>query len=297
MTGADPADKSAAGPGAASPGAAGRAVPRHSNLTLRIVSSLVLVPLALAAAYAGGPVFLAFWTVAAVGVLWEWDTLVCTGDRNPVLAAGLAALVAAAAMLAIGWTGAALALVALGLFGVATLAASVHRSWCAAGLLYAAALLIATVLLRADATWGLAAIVFLFVIVWLTDIAAYFTGRALGGPKLMPSVSPNKTWSGAVGGTLAGTIGGVLTARAFGAGNLAAVGAVALTLSVVSQAGDLLESAVKRRFDAKDAGSLIPGHGGLMDRLDGFLVAVAAAALIGLAHGGAGAPARGLMVW
>jgi phosphatidate cytidylyltransferase len=152
--------------------------------------------------------------------------------------------------------------------------------------------------LRNDPRWGWAAIVFLFVIVWLTDITAYFVGRAIGGPKLMPAVSPNKTWSGAIGGTLAGVAGGLAVAWHFGAGNhLVATAAVALILSIISQAGDLAESAMKRRFNTKDASSLIPGHGGLMDRLDGFIAAVLAAAVIGLAHGGLGAPARGLMIW
>ena len=145
--------------------------------------------------------------------------------------------------------------------------------WCAAGLVYAAALLIAPVLLRHDAERGFAAILFLFAVVWLTDIVAYFAGRGIGGPKLMPRVSPNKTWSGAIGGTLAGVLGGVAVARGFGIEGLAAVAVVALVLSVVSQAGDLVESAIKRHFNAKDASQLIPGHGGLMDRLDGFVAA------------------------
>jgi phosphatidate cytidylyltransferase len=180
---------------------------------------------------------------------------------------------------------------------VATLASKVRRGWCIAGLLYSAVLLIAPVTLRQDAAFGFAAVIFLFVVVWLTDITAYFVGRALGGPKLMPRVSPKKTWSGAIGGTVASVIGGVILARQFGISNLAAIGTVALVLSVVSQAGDLLESAIKRRFSAKDASNLIPGHGGLMDRLDGFLIAVVVATLIGLVRGGFAAPARGLMVW
>jgi phosphatidate cytidylyltransferase len=200
-------------------------------------------------------------------------------------------------LLAFGWSGTAGALIALGVLGVATLASKVRRGWCIAGLLYSAVLLIAPVTLRQDAGFGFAAVIFLFVVVWLTDITAYFVGRALGGPKLMPRVSPKKTWSGAIGGTVASVIGGVILARQFGISNLAAIGTVALVLSVVSQAGDLLESAIKRRFSAKDASNLIPGHGGLMDRLDGFLIAVVVATLIGLVRGGFAAPARGLMVW
>ena len=288
MSGASPADNSGAGPAA---------VPGRSNLVLRVVSSLVLAPLALAAAYFGGVVFVCFWALAALVVLWEWDTMVCAHDRNPVLGIGLAALIGAAALIGFGWPGTAIALIALGMLGVATLASRVRRAWCGAGLAYAAAALIAPVLLRRDATMGFAAILFLFVIVWLTDIGAYFVGRALGGPKLMPRASPNKTWSGALGGTLAAVIGGVALARQFGVEGIFGVGVVALGLSVVSQAGDLAESAIKRQFQVKDASSLIPGHGGLMDRLDGFIAASVAAAVVGILHGGTGAPARGLMVW
>jgi phosphatidate cytidylyltransferase len=138
---------------------------------------------------------------------------------------------------------------------------------------------------------------FLFVIVWLTDITAYFVGRAVGGPKLLPHISPNKTWSGAIGGTLAGMLGGVVVASQFGIRSLVAIAVIGSLLSAVSQAGDLFESAIKRKFNAKDASQLLPGHGGLMDRLDGFVAAAVAALLIGLAHGGLGAPSRGLMVW
>jgi phosphatidate cytidylyltransferase len=269
----------------------------RSNLVLRILSSLVLVPAALAAAYFGGLVFLVFWTGAAAIVFWEWQTLVCDNERNSVLAIGLAALAGAAAALAFGWEGTALAFVVLGAFGVATLASKGCRHWCAAGVFYAAAILIAPVLLRADPSFGFAAIVFVFVVVWSTDIAAYFAGRAIGGPKLMPAVSPNKTWAGAVGGTIAAVAAGVLTARLFGLAGLVGIATVALVLSLASQAGDLLESAIKRRFHTKDASHLIPGHGGLMDRLDGFVAAVFTALLIGLARGGVGAPAHGLVVW
>jgi phosphatidate cytidylyltransferase len=265
---------------------------------LRILSSLVLAPLAIAAAYFGGLPFIAFWTAAALLVLWEWDTLACLKDyRNQVFATGAVVLATAAVLLATGRSGIAVALIALGFLAVAALASQARRIWCTAGLCYAAVLLIAPELLRRDAELGFAAILFLFVIVWLTDVTAYFVGRAVGGPKLMPRVSPNKTWSGALGGTLAAVVGGVVVAQQCGVTALAAAAVVAFVLSIVSQVGDLAESAIKRHFDAKDAGQLIPGHGGLMDRLDGFVAAAAAGALIGLAHGGFDAPARGLMVW
>ena len=159
-------------------------------------------------------------------------------------------------------------------------------------------MLLAPMLLRADPDYGFFAIVLIFAVVWTTDIMAYFTGRAVGGPKLCPAVSPKKTWSGAVGGTLCAMgvayflprIVGVLstdviasTVRVVNPLNLAAIG---LMLSVLAQVGDLLESWIKRRFGAKDASHLIPGHGGVMDRLDGFWAAALVGCLIGLAHGG-----------
>jgi phosphatidate cytidylyltransferase len=269
----------------------------RGNLALRIASSLVLAPLAIGAAYFGGIAFAAFWTIAALAVLWEWQTLVCSHDRNPVLATGAVTIAAAGVLMALARPGIAIALIGLGFFAIAVLASRVRRMWCAGGLVYAAVLMIAPVVLRRDVSLGFAAILFLFAIVWLTDIVAYFAGRGIGGPKLMPSVSPNKTWSGAVAGTGAAVAGGVVVAQQFGIGALWPAAVVALVLSVASQAGDLMESAMKRRFHAKDASQLLPGHGGLMDRLDGFVAAAAAATLIGLARGGFDAPARGLMVW
>ena len=269
----------------------------RSNLVTRIFSSLVLAPVAIGAAYYGDIAFTAFWMVVAVCVIWEWDTLVCADDKRPVLTIGSVAIVGAALLLMIGRTLTPIALVLLSTLGVVTLASKAHRLWCVGGVVYAGALLIAPVLLRRDPTYGFAVIVMLFAVVWLTDIVAFFCGRAIGGPKLMPSVSPKKTWSGAIGGTLGGIAGGVVAASFAGITNLVAVGVLALILSVASQVGDLLESAIKRRFDAKDASSLIPGHGGVMDRVDGFVVAVVLATVIGMARGGVQGPAQGLLVW
>ena len=269
----------------------------RSNVAIRVASSLVMVPLAVGAAYFGGAVFATFWMLVAICVIWEWDTLVCAYDKRPVLTIGSVAIVGAALLLMLGRTLTPIALVLLSTLGVVTLASKPHRPWCVGGVLYAGALLIAPVLLRQDASYGFAAVMFLFAVVWLTDIVAFFCGRALGGPKLMPAVSPKKTWSGAIGGTLGGIAGGIAVAAYAGIGNLAAVGMLALALSVASQAGDLLESAVKRRFDAKDASNLIPGHGGVMDRVDGFVIAASVAAVIGIARAGLETPAQGLLVW
>jgi phosphatidate cytidylyltransferase len=269
----------------------------RGNLALRVASSAVLAPLAIAAAYFGGTLFVLFWMAAALCVIWEWDTLVSAHEKNPVLTIGAVAIAGAGVLLMLGRTITVFALIALGMMGVATLASRSLRVWCVAGVAYAGVLLVCPVLIRRDAALGFQALLFLFVVVWLTDVLAYFAGRALGGPKLMPAVSPKKTWSGALGGAVGGTLGGLSVGMYLGFPRLSVVALIAFLLSTASQAGDLLESWIKRRFDAKDASSLIPGHGGVMDRLDGFVVAALLAMLIGGVRGGIENPARGLLIW
>ncbi|HZL40257.1 MAG TPA: CDP-archaeol synthase [Pseudolabrys sp.] len=168
--------------------------------------------------------------------------------------------------------------------------------WIIAGIGYAGVLLAAPLVLRSG-EFGFLALLILFVVVWTTDVLGYFAGRAFGGPKLMPAVSPKKTWSGAVVGTLGAMIVAVLLAESFGSFSVGAIALVALLLSVVAQLGDLFESWIKRQFGAKDASQLIPGHGGVMDRLDGFWAAAFVGCLIGLLRGGFSGAGAGLLVW
>jgi len=200
-----------------------------------------------------------FWTLAACVVLWEWTMLVRGASPPP--------------------------------------APTRFAGWMLAGLVYAGILLLGPIALRRDPEFGFVAILFLFAVVWITDIAAYFTGRALGGPKLWPAISPKKTWSGAIGGMVGALAAGLAVVKFMGLGVTPMLVIVAAALSVVSQGGDLIESSIKRHFGAKDASHLIPGHGGLMDRLDGFLTAVLAAVMVGLLRGGLDGTARGLIVW
>lgn len=268
-----------------------------SELALRICSALVLVPLAIGTAYVGGWPFAAFWGIAAIGVLWEWMSLVAGADRRSVLLTGGASIAIALALVVTRHQQAAMIVLAMGTLGAAALAPAERRTWVAAGIPYAGALGVAPVVLRTDGEHGFLAMILLFVVVWTTDIVAYFVGRAVGGPKLMPQVSPKKTWSGALGGTIAAVVAAVIVAKTAALMGLFAIAMLAVVLSVFAQGGDLLESFLKRRFGAKDSSHLIPGHGGLMDRLDGFVTASVVAALIGLARGGFEAPGRGVLVW
>jgi phosphatidate cytidylyltransferase len=275
---------------------AGRQIRVGSDLPLRVVSALALAPLAIGAAYLGGSWFLLFWLIAGIGILWEWAGLVAGKGARLVTVIGVVALVAAASALISGNPASALLAVIAGA-GIAAVWAPINRAWSGSGVAYAAAAIFPAVLLRSDQTYGFAALMLLFAVVWGTDIAAYFGGRLIGGPKLMPRASPKKTWSGAIVGAVAALAGGVSVASFAALPNVVAIGFLCLVLSIASQAGDLLESALKRRFNAKDSSGLIPGHGGLMDRLDGFVTAALVAALIGLARGGLATPSTGLLIW
>jgi phosphatidate cytidylyltransferase len=169
--------------------------------------------------------------------------------------------------------------------------------WRLAGILYAAALVAAPVVLRADPAWGLWALLWLYVTVWGSDIMAYACGRTLGGPKLWRRVSPGKTWSGLAGGTLCGVAAAVAVAALAGVPDLGAVAVLSFAVALASQGGDLLESAIKRRFGAKDTSHAIPGHGGVMDRIDGFVVAATLAALVGVTRAGWGHAGEGVLLW
>lgn len=267
------------------------------ELLLRVCSAVVLAPLALTAAYIGGWPFALFWALAAVGVFWEWVSLMIESRARALLVTGIGSVALTAALAQAGHVRAAVALLATGAFALIGLAPNGRRLWLAAGLLYAGSLAVAPIVLRSDLELGFLTIILLFAIVWSTDITAYFLGRAIGGPKLMRSVSPHKTWSGALSGAGAAIVSALVVAAVGGLTDTFQVAMLACVLSVSAQAGDLLESALKRTFGAKDSSSLIPGHGGLMDRLDGFVVASFVAAVIGAARGGVEAPGRGLLVW
>jgi phosphatidate cytidylyltransferase len=271
------------------------------NLVMRIAAAMVLAPLAIAAAYVGGWFWIVPATATAIGLCVEWLTVI--GAEREVMLCGPVALAIVGVLLGLGWIEVSWLALALGLLAVVLLSRQARR-WAAAGFCYAAAALVASVLVRHDAAMGFVALLFVLSVVWATDIGGYFAGRGLGGPKLWPQVSPKKTWAGAIGGFAASLAVATLFAvfdphrgdTVLGL-RITPLLALAAMLSIASQFGDLFESAVKRRFGVKDSSHLIPGHGGLMDRLDGFIAAIVLAAILGVLRGGADGIARGLMIW
>ncbi len=268
------------------------------DLGPRVLSAIAMIAAALAALYQGGFVFVAFWTVASVAVHWEWQRI--TGGPQPqlrVMGGGLA-IALAGGLMAVGQRDASLVVLALTALTVFAFVPGPTRLWNAMGILYAGALLLSVTVLRLSILSGLESILWLFAIVWGTDIMAYFGGRLMGGPKLWPRVSPSKTWSGFLIGVGSGATLGLLALLALG-GAVEPVPVVVLGLvtGALSQGGDLLESSIKRHYGIKDSSHLIPGHGGAMDRLDGFIAAAVFAAIFGTLHAGAAAAAHGLFVW
>ncbi len=249
-----------------------------SELKTRVLSAIVMIALALAAAYWGGWPFALFWLIAGIAIMIEWTDM--TGIEpsrvvQAVFGVGLAALTLLYLTDAGFAVGAGAALVFL-ILGTLLTKGSRGKIWAASGFAYAAIIVLVPPMVRDYPEIGILGLIWMFAVVWTTDIAAYFTGRTFGGPKLCPAISPKKTWSGFFGGLIAAALAGGLVAwighrlgidHSFGPLSVIALSMVA---SVASQIGDLGESALKRHCDVKDSSHLIPGHGGVMDRLDGF---------------------------
>lgn len=265
-----------------------------SDLGPRIASALVLVAVAIGTAVAGGLPFAALWWLAALAIHWEWQRLIGSGRDPARVVLGALALVLAAVASPYGDGGWSLLLLVAGATATGWSGRG-HPLVAGLGVLYAGLLPLALGLLRGSEARGLEAVLWLFAVVWGTDIMAYFGGRLLGGPKLWRRASPSKTWSGFLIGIGSGALAGLAVSIAWGASwKLLPLGAAA---GVVAQVGDLFESVLKRRFGVKDSSGLIPGHGGVMDRLDGFLAAAVFAAVFGVLRFGLEGPAVGLMQW
>jgi phosphatidate cytidylyltransferase len=216
---------------------------RWADLTTRVLSAIVLAPIALACVWYGGIAFTLIVAAGMLGLAVEWLLM----SRRPLLIP--------------------------------------------AGLAYIAVPGAAILWLRDDPVAGRANVLFLLFVVWACDIGAYLVGRWIGGARLAPSISPGKTWSGALGGLLIAIAVGLLAAHLLSGVTTWRAAVCAAFLAVVAQAGDLLESFIKRRLEVKDSGHLIPGHGGLFDRLDGVMAVAPVAAVLAFALG------RGVVLW
>jgi phosphatidate cytidylyltransferase len=258
-----------------------------AGLRLRVISAVVMAAAVLLAILAGPLAFAAFVAVGAAILSWEWTRLCGEGRFGASGVAVALSSVAAVGVAAAGqpWLALLLALAASVLVYALARAQGLRAGWIAAGVIYVSVPVVALVWLRFD-PGGERLILWLMATVWATDIGAFFAGRLIGGPKLAPRISPKKTWAGLFGAMVSAGVVGAL-ADVVVPGSPPALATAGALLAVVAQVGDLGESWVKRRFGAKDSSSLIPGHGGLLDRADGLLAAaVALAAWQWLSSGG-----------
>ncbi|WP_108659324.1 phosphatidate cytidylyltransferase [Acuticoccus kandeliae] len=267
------------------------------ELRLRLISAVVLIPVVILCTWFDEVTFAALVLLAGLLVMFEWFRMIGAGRLKLLTGVGYAGIAAVSVAALVGSV-----LVSAATLAAATLAAmavaSRHRfdiavRWVMIGMIYTGIAVIAPIELRKGDD-GFGAVVFVLLIAWATDIFAFFVGRKIGGPRLWRRVSPSKTWSGAIGGLVAGVIFGAIVAAFLNVPlGLATILASAL-IAVAAEGGDLLESAAKRRFAVKDAGTLIPGHGGVMDRVDGVIAAVLVTVLLGSSVSGE-MPASGLL--
>ncbi len=267
-----------------------------SDLGPRLISAFFLLVVTILMVWAGGIWFALLVSLVFAGMLREWETMI-TARPVSVLGMVLMGLLASVAFIALFfgmWWG-----LAAGLAGalVAFVGAPEHRVWRLWGHLLFATVVVGLIEIRGTGSPGFAACFFVGASVWMTDTGAFFSGRLLRGAKLSPDISPAKTWSGAIGGLIIGSLSGLLvwvlvTPSPWWIGLL-----IAAFISVSGQIGDLAESAVKRHFRVKDSGDAIPGHGGLMDRLDSLTFGTLLVFAIGLAKLGPGSVAAGLLFW
>jgi phosphatidate cytidylyltransferase len=257
------------------------------TLRLRILSALVLAPLPIIAIWFGGPLLSVLTLVAAIVMAWEWGRLCgAPGVGGWVL---LGVVTAAVVLASFGETAAGALLAGAGavlVWQIGLRRRAAAPLWLAAGSLWVALPCIILLWLAQSGAAGRGTLFWLFAVVWATDIGAYAVGRQLGGPLLAPSWSPRKTWAGLVGGVVCAALAGWATAGVLGASAALPLVLVSAGLAIVEQFGDLAESVAKRRFGVKDTSGLIPGHGGLLDRLDGLLAVIPAVALLTLFGGG-----------
>lgn len=269
--------------------------PRSANwrdLGIRTLSSAVLIPAVLLDVWLGDIWFHLFIALLAVMMAHEWTNIVHDRSSAQFALHAAGALCGAFLPLSLGWA-ATLVVIAVISIMSATLAVIQNRNariWVVAGVAYVGLPAMAFVILRGESAAGMLTIMWLLAVVWAADICAYFAGRLIGGPKLAPGISPKKTWAGLLGAIAGGIASGIAVGYGAGLASLIPLGLLGGVLAVVEQLGDLFESALKRHYGVKDSGRLIPGHGGVLDRVDGLVAAslVLAAIVIAAGYFGAG---------
>ncbi len=267
-----------------------------ADLVPRLISAAVLLALAIASIFLGGVWFALVVGAAFAGAYREWEVMV-TGKPVSLIGYGLmGALVLTGALFPyFGIFGSLAVLIIAAL--AALLTPSAARWWRAGGIVYFCLVVLAILAMRGTTLLGVVAGFYVGFAVWLTDSGAFFSGRLFGGAKLSPEISPSKTWSGALGGLAIGAIGATIFWTIMTDSPIWVGFFIAIILSLSGQLGDLAESSVKRRFRVKDSGDLIPGHGGLLDRLDSLSFAVLVMFVIGALHADVHAIAAGLLHW
>lgn len=263
-----------------------------SNLQARILTGVLLGTLVLGLTWIGEWPFAVFSLIMGSAVFYEWNLLTGSLQTPLVRVCGWICYLAVGMVMLAGFPVWAVFTTLLAGFILLALLSGRNAGWVAGGFAYSALLAVALIFLRGHEVFGFSVVCFLYAVVWGTDIGAYFCGRAFGGPKLAPRLSPNKTWSGAIGGAATGILfGGCVALFMMHVGFTGfAVPALALLLSVVSQIGDIGESSVKRHFRVKDSGNILPGHGGVMDRVDSLVAASVALYTIGAVVSGPDMP-------
>lgn len=282
----------------ASSAGSGASSPKWQDLGIRALSAAILIPIVLLDVWLGGVWYEIFVLLIGVLIAREWVRL-SHEDQDLQLALHVLAVLAAGILpFGPGF------LASLGVIAVAwAISAGLARVsgrqafWPYVGIPYVAGATMALMVLGTDRDYGALAIVWLMAVIWAADSLAYFAGRTIGGPKLAPILSPKKTWAGLGGAVAGGVLASLAVAILAGLPSLAMLSLLGGFLAVVGQAGDLFKSALKRHYGVKDAGRLIPGHGGVLDRMDGLVAAAMAAAVIGALHSGYSAAGSGLLNW
>jgi phosphatidate cytidylyltransferase len=252
------------------------------DLGIRTLSSAILIPAILLDVWLGDTWFHLLVALLAVMMAHEWTNIVHDRSSSQFALHAAAALCGAFLPLSLDWSGtiAVIAVIALMSALLAVAQKRTLRLWVLAGVPYVGLPAMAFVILRGESEAGMLTIMWLFAVVWAADISAYFAGRLLGGPRLAPKISPKKTWAGLWGAIAGGIVVGIAVAYAAGSANIPLAAALGGVIAIVEQSGDLFESALKRHYGVKDSGRLIPGHGGVLDRVDGLVAATLFLALI-----------------